>query len=330
MKFIIKIMILILRAINIRTIKIDERKLRGHLIIVCLRLFPEFVTYFLPRAHQLPRPNERIKKTSNMLDDYVIVDDGGFHADEVNLIMRGDSFDLDTTNIRKNVYFVNPIIMKDRKKSDLEYYGSIRASSKKYKAERILYKPNFPITYVSAGNKVLEYIKNNIPILYVEEILNINGAIVRTDPIDLRNKVKEYCASREDSHVIKLYHKSGCTTLNAGSGLIATLALAKLTKQLNVYGWDYHLEFSPAFLSGYKLFRMLFNEKMYKAHKHRMYGMGLIHLLYLSRFKELDNVNIIGGYVSDINYNLRLIKNISRIFYSKHGHISIESHMKFA
>ena len=316
MKFIIKIMILILRAINIRTIKIDERKLRGHLIIVCLRLFPEFVTYFSPRAHQLPRKNERIKKTNNVLDDYVIVDDGGFHADEVNLIMRGDSFDLDTTNIRKNVYFVNPIIMKDRKKSDLEYYGSIRASSKKYKAERILYKPNFPITYVSAGNKVLEYIKNNIPILYVEQILNINGAIVRTDPIDLRNKVKEYCASREDSHVIKCHFKSECITLRPGSGLIATLALAKLTKQLNVYGWDYHMEFSPAFLSDYNQLKLLFNNKMWNAHGSRIYAMGLIHLLYLSRFNELDNVNIVGGYVSDLNYNSRLIRNISRIFYS--------------
>jgi hypothetical protein len=289
-------------------------------MMASLELYPEFVTYFSPRAHQLPRKNERIKKTNNVLDDYVIVDDGGFHADEVNLIMRGDSFDLARSNIRDNIYFVNALILKDPKKNEWDHY----------KSERKLYIAEFPITYVSAGKDVLEYIKNNIPILYVEEILNINGAIVRTDPIDLRNKVKEYCASREDSHVIKLYHKSGCTTLNAGSGLIATLALAKLTKQLNVYGWDYHLEFSPAFLSGYKLFRMLFNEKMYKAHKHRMYGMGLIHLLYLSRFKELDNVNIIGGYVSDINYNLRLIKNISRIFYSKHGHISIESHMKFA
>ena len=307
---------LILRAINRHTLNIDKRQLRTHIIINCLKLYPEFVTYFSPRAHQLPRPNERIKKTNNVLDDIVIIDDGGFHADEVNLIMRGDSFDLDASNIRNNVYFVNPIIMKDRKKSDLEYYGSIRASSKKYKAERILYKPNFPITYISAGNKVLEYIKNNVSIIYVEQVWNINGKIVQSDPIDLRNKVKEYCASREDSHVIKLYHKSGCTTLNAGSGLIAALALAKLTKQLNVYGWDYHMEFSPAFLSDYNQLKLLFNNKMWNAHGSRIYAMGLIHLLYLSRFNELDNVNIVGGYVSDLNYNSRLIRNISRIFYS--------------
>ncbi len=316
MKFINKIIMLILRTINRHTLNIDKRQLRTHIIINCLKLYPKFVTYFSPRAHQLPRSSERIKKTNNVLDDIVIIDDGGFHADEVNLIMRGDSFDLDASNIRNNVYFVNPIIMKDREKSDLEYYGTIRASLKDNKAERILYKPNFPITYISAGNKVLKFIYNNFPILYVECLKNMNGNLVRTDPIDLRNKVKEYCTDREDSHVIKCHHKSESTTLRPGSGLIATLALAKLTKQLNVYGWDYHMEFSPAFLSDYNQLKLLFNNKMWNAHGSRIYAMGLIHLLYLSRFNELDNVNIIGGYVSDLNYNSRLIRNISRIFYS--------------
>ena len=252
----------------------------------------------------MPRKNERIKKTNNVLDDYVIVDDGGFHADEVNLIMRGDSFDLARSNIRDNIYFVNALILKDPKKNEWDHY----------KSERKLYIAEFPITYVSAGKDVLEYIKNNVPILYVERFENMNGNLVRTDPIDLRNKVKEYCTDREDSHVIKLYHKSGCTTLRPGSGLIAALAIAKLTEQLNVYGWDFYMDLSPVFLKHFQALKLFYNEKI-KHNRDRFFEMSIIHWLYASRLRELNHVNI-NGHLNDVDTHSNLIKKINRVFYA--------------
>ena len=295
---------LILRAIDRNTLNFDKRQLRTHIIINCLKLYPEFVTYFSPRAHQLPRPNERIKKTNNVLDDIVIIDDGGFHTDEVNLIMRGDSFDLARSNIRDNIYFVNALILKDPKKNEWDHY----------KSERKLYIAEFPITYVSAGKDVLEYIKNNVPILYVERFENMNGNLVRTDPIDLRNKVKEYCASREDSHVIKCHFKSECTTLRPGSGLIAALAIAKLTEQLNVYGWDFYMDLSPVFLKHFQALKLFYNEKI-KHNRDRFFEMSIIHWLYASRLRELNHVNI-NGHLNDVDTHSNLIKKINRVFYA--------------
>ena len=80
---------------------------------LALDLYPEYVTYFSLSRHQLPRKNERMKKTNNVLDDLVIIDDDGFHADEVNLIIRGKSFDLERSNIRENVYFLNGTMSKN-------------------------------------------------------------------------------------------------------------------------------------------------------------------------------------------------------------------------
>ena len=114
--------------------------------------------------------------------------------------------------------------------------------------------------------------------------------------------------------MIKCHFKSECTTLTLGSGLIAALAIAKLTEQLNVYGWDFYMDLSPVFLKHFQALKLFYNEKI-KHNRDRFFEMSIIHWLYASRLRELNHVNI-NGHLNDVDTHSNLIKKINRVFYA--------------
>ena len=141
---------------------------------LALDLYPEYVTYFSLSRHRLPRKNERIKKTNNVLDDLVIIDDDGFRADEVNLIMRGKSFDLERSNIRENVYFLNGTMPNNIQNVLDENPNNFAKNG--VRTKRVLRPFAFPSTYVgSNGRDAKIYMEYNVPVIFIDRVIKIDG-----------------------------------------------------------------------------------------------------------------------------------------------------------
>jgi hypothetical protein len=294
------------KTIYRRILRSFPRILRVNLMMFALEYSPENVFLASGNRHKLPRKNEKIRKTNNVLDDLVIIDDGGFHADEVNLIMRGKSFDFERSNIQENGYLLNGTIPKD--------YSQHGENAKNYRDERVLRTFNFPSMYVGSNFRDARiYIENDVPIIFINRYIYIDGELIDYDDPYFMREVKKYCSNRKDSFYIQVYHKSKCSTIRPGSGIAAALTLAKLAKKLNIFGWDFYMESSPKFLNHKQALNSLHVEEWDKA-TGRHFEMALMQWLYASRLKELDHVDI-HGYLNDVSYHPKLISKIGRVYY---------------
>jgi len=286
-----------------------NRKISIYFMELALDLYPEYVTYFSLSRHQLPRKNERMKKTNNVLDDLVIIDDDGFHADEVNLIIRGKSFDLERSNIRENVYFLNGTMSNN-------IQNVLDENPNNYATKRVLRPFAFPSTYVgSNGRDAKIYMENNVPIIFIDRVMNIDGELIRLS--DYPEDIENYCSNRNDSFFIQVYHRSRCSTIRPGSGIVAILTLSQLSKKLNIFGWDFYMDSSPKHLNHRQALKNLHVNEWDKLTA-RHFEMAVMQWLYAYRLQELKQELkhvTVNGYLKDVSYHSRLVNKISRIYY---------------
>jgi len=263
-----------------------------------------------------------MRKTDNVLDDFAIIDDGGFHADEVNLVMRGESLDFERSNIQENIYLLNgasPTIRNQHGENTKDYdYLKRNVLRRIVDKERVLQIVNFPATYVSSDyGYAAMCMDNHLPFIFIDPVMPIDGKFVsKTDFFSKRGFIKEiakYCSDRDDSFLVQVYHKNKCSTITIGSGLYAALALSKLARKLNIFGWDFYMESSPMHLTHKQAVNALHGKERDK--KMRLhFELALTHWLFASRLKELDHVDI-HGYLNDVSYHPKLISKISRVYY---------------
>ena len=287
------------------------RRLRVNLMMFALEYSPQNATYASGGRFKFPRKYERMRKTNNVLDDIVIINDGGFHTDEVNLIVRGKSFDFERSNIQENVYLLNEALPRDSKQ-----HGE---NPKKYFNKRVVLRPlKSPATYVSADHDYAAwYMDNHVPLIFFEQVIRIDGDFIGSSDSSawgFIKKVEKYCSDRSDSFFIQFYHKTKCSTIGTGSGIIAALTLAKLAKKLNIFGWDFRMESSPKYLNHKQALKALYNKELDEKMSLTHFEKALTHWLFASRLKELDHVNI-HGYLNDVSCHPKLISKISRVYY---------------
>ena len=287
-----------------------NRELCVKLMLFALEYSSRYATFVSGTDRKLPAKNERMRKTNNILDDLVIIDDGGFNADEVNLIMRGKSFNFERSNMRENVYLLNGASPK--------YHNQHGENTRNCSNKKVLRTVNFPVTYVTCdGFHAAICMDNHVPMVFIDGVVRIDGEFLsQTEFSTKRGNIKEiekYCSDRRDSFLIKAYHKNKCSTIMIGSGLFAALALSKLARKLNILGWDFYMESSPKHLNHKQALKALYNKELDK----RLCGLfelTLTHWLFASRLKELDHVDI-HGHLNDVSYHPKLISKISRVYY---------------
>ena len=100
-----------------------------------------------------------------------------------------------------------------------------------------------------------------------------------------------------------------------GSFLPPLCALSFFAEKINVYGWDYYLDKSPANMNYWQL---LFN--MYKIRPdldRSMYHFesALINFYYGYQLSKLSNFNI-HGYMGQLGKHEKLIKRIERVLFN--------------
>ena len=282
--------------------------LRVHLLPFVLHFFPRHVYHFTQKKLRLPSSKERIKKTENPLDDWVILDDGEIEIDSVDIIMQASSFNLSNFRSSRNVYVVNGCAFKDPKaqlKNGLLNYGS---------GENVLVRFDFPVIYASSAEiGIRNAMEDNQPILYINRLISdANGNYINHNPKNFEI-ISKYCSKRNDSHIITMYYKGKCSTFSSGSGLNTVIALAKLAKQANVHSWDFYLEDSPKNLTYWQALRKLHDKVLLVSTSH-LINLSSVHWLYASRLKLLPHINI-QGHLNDVDHHSKIIKKIEKLFY---------------
>jgi hypothetical protein len=283
-----------------------NRTIHSILEVIFLFINPKLVYYFSPNSHKLPSPKQRIQRTDNPLDDIVIMDDGGLKVEISEILMRGLSFDNVGFSPTGKIFGVNSMVMEDDERNCDE--------AKYYNGNWKLKVFDFPVTYATSGSQIYDYIKNNVPVLYIMRLTpDIMGKPIDMNP-ELSELAIKYCSKRDDSYVIKMYHKSSCKTLRLGSGLSTILTLAKISKKTTIYGWDLYMTESPKNFSLFHYLKLLLNPYN-KAIGDRLFEMTTVYWMYASRLKQLRNINIKGN-IKDIDCNKYVkINKIEDIFY---------------
>lgn len=101
----------------------------------------------------------------------------------------------------------------------------------------------------------------------------------------------------------------------SGSTIPTLFALAKYAKEINVYGWDYYFEKSPAKLSYWKVFMNLYDYKWDVFRSRNQFESGLYNYFFAYKFSKLPNVKI-HSHLGSLNRHKSLIKKIEKVLFS--------------
>jgi len=99
-----------------------------------------------------------------------------------------------------------------------------------------------------------------------------------------------------------------------GMGLVTIAALFPFAEKINIYGWDFYLDSSPAGMGYWKLFSSTFNYQSDKRSRTH-FELMLINLYYGYHLSKLPNVTI-HSYLGQLQRHKRLINRIERVLFN--------------
>ena len=278
--------------------------MRGKLQILLFYLFPTKSYMLSPIEHKLPYGNEKLTQTKNVLDDIEIFDNDLFF-EEVNIFFRGYGKNFINETKTKNKMLVNYNFLKDNNLNE----------AKNYHSERELFTPNGDFYHVGEGSEIDECMKKNIPFIILVKYLLKNGKPEIADPI-MKEKIilyEKYVKDNPKSKIIKFFFKTECKTMRTGSGIHAALIFSKISKKINLKGWNFYFENSPINLNKFQALNKLYPSN-YNI-KNNFFEYAVCHLMYVKRLQELENVKI-SGYINDfVNYHQDIVNRCFKIFY---------------
>jgi hypothetical protein len=260
-------------------------------MLVSLQLRPEILWRF--SAHRLfPAKDDRLSKTINPRDDFEVDWDRSSELsalDRVTVLQRGISFDQSKIGeLPGPIYSVNWTEKIDRD----------------------------DVVYVTGDFGLLKHFidKGMFPILFMEINRFDEEGVYRCR--DTENPSENLL---EDPRIqrIALYSKCAFTRPQTGmpatSGLACIVALSFLAQDIEVYGWDFFLDFAPA-QSGYwkAFFKNFCNFHMEL--QSQFLEMATYNWHYAYRYSQLPNFRN-HGYLSGLEKHPGINKRLDRIFY---------------
>jgi hypothetical protein len=101
-----------------------------------------------------------------------------------------------------------------------------------------------------------------------------------------------------------------------GSALPAICALSYFAEKINIYGWDFYLESSPANMSYWQLYFNSYKVKIDRAIIGRTYlESAMINFYYGYHLSRFPNINI-DGYLGQLDKHQKLIGKIERVLFN--------------
>ena len=294
--------------------KTFRQKLIYFLLPLIIKFFPNYLYCFIgsnkKKFRYLPNFKERILKTNNFLNDFVFNDFGFGKFSEVNLIMRGKSFNNSNINKELPTFFINPTnveIIKGYKNywivtSDYNILARNLGLSGNlnYIFEKDKHRICFLISDTNLSNTLLDDQAMNKSNLVKDEIKKLisKGKKINSLNFELLGGVS---------------NKFGLNQFQTGSGLCSLISLLNISDKVNVYGWDQYLDKKPLsnFLGQIKC---LYDKKSTTGR----IATNIVNCHYMHRAIRENKLNIkIEGYLKYIALSGWVPIKLSPIFYKQ-------------
>lgn len=267
------------------------RRVRVLVMMVALHFRPDLL-YLLSKDRLFPSKNDRLTKTSNPRDDFQVDWDRSSELpalDRVTVIQKGISFDhAKLDDLPGPIYAVNWLEKLDRD----------------------------DVVYMTAGFHILRGLidREMFPILFMEINRFDGDGVYRC-----RDTGHPSAIFLEDPRIqrIALYHKARFPVAQTGmpstSGLASIVALSFLAQDVEVYGWDFYLDFPPAksgywksFFKNFCNFRMELQSQFLEAAAYNWH--------YAHRYSQLPNFRN-HGFLSGLEKHDGINDRLDRVLY---------------
>lgn len=281
------------------------------LMMICIQLRPEHMYRFSTRKLLAPmKDRHRPSQCPNIPYDLI---ESRTSQDlpklgEVNLVMRGSSFDMQhLDDLSDPIIFVSfwPKAMWPNPYKN-EFWPPIKTK------RRAIYSHFHSVA-------VKELLELGLEVLWIESCYEENGLF---RPMDGNRDEPWY----EDivSHPL-CYRISIQQTMEKGgepfrlrppmgSGLAALSAISFIAGVINIYGWDYYLDSTPRDMGYWKLFSKLYHysQDMYAGRE--SIENAVINFYYGYYLSKIDGINI-HGYLGQLESHQKLIKQLERVLF---------------
>jgi len=225
---------------------------------------------------------DRVEKSKNLSDDFIIKSDGFNKLKEINIVMRGDS------------------LMNHEKEINYNYPTFYVNTYKKMKGDRII--------YISGDCTKYEEINS----LGLYPSVFIGTGVEKDDGYScLKNKKYVDIFSTQKKPKLHILHKLGVGQL--GSGLASIACLESFSEKVNIYGFD---EYFDDYLSNKSFFQCLLS--IYKIpavdyNRMKLISAKFINLYYVGIMIESEKFNI-RSFLKDANSQKNLLYKIDTMF----------------
>lgn len=210
------------------------RSITPFFIIISPELL-SWLTHFDTKQKRLPTLKDRIKKKKNPLDEFVFYSEIQKKFEEVNIIMRGDYYENINTSIP--TFFINTY---DSKKN---FPNHFYATTDRLMFRAMMGEPENEFLRRFNYDDPDKYFYYFMPIGPLIENVQLNEESI--DPsvsIKKINQIKKILNYKPEYSLCVCSHKYKGHNIQIGSGIIAVISLLKLSKKVNVYGWDSFLD----------------------------------------------------------------------------------------
>lgn len=265
---------------------------------------PSFAYFASLKRHKLPSSKEKFIMKKSVLDDIILLDNK-LKFDEVNIFLRGFGKDFKQMKNEKNKMLVNYAFLKNKNLKE----------DNNYTVERELFIPNFDCFHVGDGFEVDECKLRNIPFILIKRCLNKNYTDYQNEKENNRDKAFEnYIEKNSISKMIKFYFNTSCKTLRTGSGLNSILVFSKISKKVNIYGWDFYMNKKPENLSKFNAYNLMAPKNKY-FYTDNYFEYFICNVVFLKRLLNIENISI-KGYLKDyVINNPEIVNKCFKIIY---------------
>jgi len=303
-------LIKILRFVNSKTLKLRvftyPNLLRLKIQVLLFFVSPALSRILSLKENKLPSNDQKFNKSNDLLDDVVIFDND-LKFDEVNIFLRGYGKDFTKFKYKKNCMLVNYSFLEDDKLLENQDYFS----------KRNLYQGPDGFVHIVSGSDVDICIKKNIPCIVLERyhLCNDKPILIGSKKNIELNKIREnYAKKNKKCKIIKFYFKTSCRTIRSGSGIHAAVVFSKISKKVNIYGWNYYLNGISKNLSTFSLYNLL-SPKSFVQSRGMHFEMAVCHLAFVKKLLDVKHVNI-NGYIKDFcNFYPKIANKALSLFY---------------
>jgi hypothetical protein len=258
------------------------------LSLLAISLYPKsfgYVANFVYRKVKIcPVGEDLIEETENVFDDFIVQVSGIKQLDEINIIMKGKSFE----QYKNNVDFSLPTFYINFVDNEINNgHIHIAADPNSYNLKRD--NPNSAV--ICMGSDIEFCMKTRY------------------------NQGKSFIYKEDEPLVACVVHKSGFRGLQAGTGLASIVLLNSIAKKLNVYGWDSYLNNDIGSMTTFEYLSYLKSVPNNFFHRHiLLITEKVLNFIYAYRISFCEHINIY-SYLSSVNAKKDMYKKYRSTLY---------------